>query len=92
MPESSQRVEYKSAGSDGQLIKQIITKTWSWADGDWWVDMTGEMQGRVDRNGWEYGNNSWQQMSGQPGMQKFTRRRRWCRRAKLVERRVDEKI
>ncbi|OBZ82953.1 Peroxisomal membrane protein PEX30 [Choanephora cucurbitarum] len=62
-----------------------ISKVWSWVDGDWWVDMTGELQNKVDHNGWEYGNNAWKQTSGTPGMQTFTRRRRWCRRARLVE-------
>lgn len=53
--------------------------------------MTGELQGRVDRNGWEYGNNAWKQMSGIPGSHTYTRRRRWCRRARVVERRVEER-
>ncbi|RCI05252.1 peroxisome- protein [Rhizopus stolonifer] len=67
---------------------RTINKIWSWADGDWWVDMTGELQNKVDHNGWEYGNNAWKQTSGTPGIQTFTRRRRWCRRAKLVEREI----
>lgn len=71
---------------DGQVIEKTINKIWSWADGDWWVDMTGEISGKVDHHGWEYGNNAWKQTSGTPGMQTFTRRRRWCRRARLVER------
>ncbi|KAI8357288.1 integral peroxisomal membrane peroxin-domain-containing protein [Blakeslea trispora] len=65
-----------------------VSKVWSWVDGDWWVDMTGELQNKVDHNGWEYGNNAWKQTSGTPGMQTFTRRRRWCRRARLVEHRM----
>ncbi|KAI8093095.1 Peroxin/Dysferlin domain-containing protein [Halteromyces radiatus] len=68
-----------------QDIKQVIQKTWYWADADWWVDMTGELDGRVDHNGWEYGNNAWHHLTGMPTMQTFTRRRRWCRRARLVE-------
>ncbi|KAI8071821.1 Peroxin/Dysferlin domain-containing protein [Gongronella butleri] len=69
------------SGPDGQ----VTIKTWTWADGDWWVDMTGELDARVDLNGWEYSNNAWQNPSGVPGMQTFTRRRRWCRRARLVQ-------
>lgn len=77
---------------NGQVIKRATNKVWSWADGDWWVDMTGELQGKIDQNGWEYGNNAWKQLSGVPGMQTFTRRRRWCRRARLVEREVEELV
>ncbi|KAI9468906.1 MAG: Peroxin/Dysferlin domain-containing protein [Benjaminiella poitrasii] len=70
--------------------KTTINKVWSWVDGDWWVDMTGEVAGRVDRHGWEYGNNAWKQMNGTATMQTFTRRRCWCRRARLVEREIVE--
>ncbi|KAI8645585.1 integral peroxisomal membrane peroxin-domain-containing protein [Parasitella parasitica] len=77
---------------EGRSVERTINKVWSWADGDWWVDMTGEMTGKIDHNGWEYGNNSWKQLSGTPGMQTFTRRRRWCRRAKLVERETDQEL
>lgn len=76
--------------SNNQHVKRTTNKVWSWADGDWWVDMTGELQGKIDHNGWEYGNNAWKQMSGLPGMQTFTRRRRWCRRARLVEREIEQ--
>ncbi|KAI9494069.1 Peroxin/Dysferlin domain-containing protein [Zychaea mexicana] len=93
LPPPSDTVQYRPiAGSGGVAIKQTTKKVWSWADGDWWVDMTGEMQGRVDRNGWEYGNNAWKQMTGHPAMQTFTRRRRWSRRARLVERRFEEPV
>ncbi|KAI8991368.1 Peroxin/Dysferlin domain-containing protein, partial [Mycotypha africana] len=64
-------------------IEKTVNKVWQWVDGDWWVDMTGELDNKVDQNGWEYGNNAWKQMSGTPGLQTFTRRRKWCRRAKL---------
>ncbi|CEP14776.1 hypothetical protein [Parasitella parasitica] len=77
---------------EGKVVERATNKVWNWADGDWWVDMTGEMAGKIDHNGWEYGNNSWKQLSGTPGMQTFTRRRRWCRRAKLVERETDQEL
>ncbi|KAI9312753.1 integral peroxisomal membrane peroxin-domain-containing protein [Dichotomocladium elegans] len=83
LPHPSETVQYRTDNKDGTTIKVTIKKTWGWADDDWWVDMTGELQGRVDRNGWQYGNNAWKQLSGKPGMQTFTRRRRWCRRARL---------
>jgi hypothetical protein len=91
LPEGDTKVTYRNV-SEKETIKTTIHKTWTWADGDWWVDMTGELQGKVDQNGWEYGNNAWKQPSGMPGLQTFTRRRRWCRRARLVEREVDERI
>lgn len=75
---------------NNESVKRTTSKVWSWADGDWWVDMTGELAGKIDHNGWEYGNNAWKQMSGLPGIQTFTRRRRWCRRARLVEREIDQ--
>ena len=90
LPAASETVQYRP-GKEG-TIKQITRKVWSWADGDWWVDMTGEMQGRVDSNGWEYGNNAWKQMTGHRTLQTFTRRRRWSRRARLVERKFDEPV
>lgn len=77
---------------EGKEVERTINKVWSWADGDWWVDMTGEITGKVDQNGWEYGNNAWKQLNGTPGMQTFTRRRRWCRRARLVEREIDQEV
>ncbi|KAI9255640.1 Peroxin/Dysferlin domain-containing protein [Phascolomyces articulosus] len=93
LPASSETVQYRPiAGSGGVAIKQTTKKVWSWADGDWWVDMTGEIQGRVDRNGWEYGNNAWKQLTGHPAMQTFTRRRRWSRRARLLERRFEKPV
>lgn len=70
-----------------EQMQGTIIKAWNWVDNDWWVDMTGELDGRVDRSGWEYGNNAWLDFSGMPGLHTFTRRRRWCRRARLVERR-----
>ncbi|KAI7863461.1 Peroxin/Dysferlin domain-containing protein [Spinellus fusiger] len=63
-----------------------ITKQWTWVDSDWWVDMTGELYSKVDKNGWSYGNNAWQQWSGSAGINTYTRCRRWCRRARLIER------
>ncbi|KAI9260461.1 Peroxin/Dysferlin domain-containing protein [Helicostylum pulchrum] len=83
-------IKTSSSTVNGKTIERTTNKTWGWADGDWWVDMTGELQGKIDHNGWEYGNNAWKQMSGLPGIQTFTRRRRWCRRARLVERDMEQ--
>ena len=87
--ESTSNTTYQTI-NEKQTIKRTTHKVWAWADGDWWVDMTGELEGKVDHNGWEYGNNAWKQLSGMPGIQTFTRRRRWCRRARLVEREIEE--
>ncbi|ORZ09193.1 Peroxin/Dysferlin domain-containing protein [Absidia repens] len=81
-----QPVEKTAITGQRNDVKQVTIKTWNWADSDWWVDMTGELDGRVDHGGWEYGNNAWHHLTGMPAMQTFTRRRRWCRRARLVER------
>lgn len=75
---------------NGELVKRTTHKVWSWVDADWWVDMTGELAGKIDHNGWEYGNNAWKQMNGLPGIQTFTRRRRWCRRGRLVGREINQ--
>lgn len=39
----------------------------------------------VDAEGWQYGDNGWEKMSRKAGMGRYTRRRRWIRRAVLVE-------
>ena len=39
----------------------------------------------VDPDGWRYGDNAWDKMSKKAGLGKYTRRRRWVRRAALVE-------
>lgn len=66
----------------------MTIKSWVWADRDWWVDMTGELDGKIDRNGWQYGDNSWKQLMSIPGPRSFTRQRKWCKRAKLIERQL----
>lgn len=38
-----------------------------------------------DGQGWAYGDNSWDKMTSRQGMGKFTRRRVWVRRARVVE-------
>ncbi|KAK0537334.1 hypothetical protein OC835_001777 [Tilletia horrida] len=37
----------------------------------------------VDGEGWSYGDNLWEKMSGKSGRGRYTRRRRWVRRAVL---------
>ncbi|KAL0096429.1 integral peroxisomal membrane peroxin-domain-containing protein [Phycomyces blakesleeanus] len=71
-------------------MRVITSKSWSWADSEWWVDMTKELDGKIDRNGWAYGNNAWHLFTSSPGLGTYTRRRRWCRRARLIER-INEK-
>lgn len=39
----------------------------------------------VDAEGWQYGDNSWEKMSRKSGLGRYTRKRRWIRRAVLVE-------
>ncbi|OAD08382.1 hypothetical protein MUCCIDRAFT_105347 [Mucor lusitanicus CBS 277.49] len=40
-------------------VKRTIIKSWVWTDRDWWIDMTGELEDKVDRDGWQYGDNGW---------------------------------
>ncbi|KAL4400321.1 peroxisome organization protein [Malassezia pachydermatis] len=39
----------------------------------------------VDAEGWQYGDNTWEKLSKQSGMGRYTRRRRWLRKAVLIE-------
>jgi len=39
----------------------------------------------VDAEGWQYGDNAWEKLSKQSGMGRYTRRRRWLRKAVLVQ-------
>ncbi|KAK4687064.1 hypothetical protein P7C73_g3056, partial [Tremellales sp. Uapishka_1] len=44
-----------------------------------------EVDGVTDNDGWVYGDNKWEGMGPRGGLGKFTRRRRWSRRAVLTE-------
>ncbi|WFD28687.1 hypothetical protein MNAN1_003700 [Malassezia nana] len=39
----------------------------------------------VDAEGWQYGDNAWEKLSKESGMGRYTRRRRWLRKAVLVQ-------
>ncbi|CAO1631037.1 unnamed protein product [Parajaminaea phylloscopi] len=39
----------------------------------------------TDTSGWRYGDNAWEKMSNRSGMGKYTRRRKWVRRARMEE-------
>ncbi|GAC96403.1 peroxin 23 [Pseudozyma hubeiensis SY62] len=45
----------------------------------------GEEEWDVDAEGWQYGDNAWDKMSRKSGMGRYTRRRKWVRRAVLLE-------
>ncbi|TKY86721.1 hypothetical protein EX895_004361 [Sporisorium graminicola] len=45
----------------------------------------GEQEWDVDADGWQYGDNAWEKMSKKSGMGRYTRRRKWVRRAVLLE-------
>ncbi|PWZ00732.1 hypothetical protein BCV70DRAFT_199996 [Testicularia cyperi] len=50
------------------------------------VSTTGETEEwDVDTEGWQYGDNAWDKMSKKSGMGRYTRRRKWVRRAVLLE-------
>ncbi|OAV96987.1 hypothetical protein PTTG_00086 [Puccinia triticina 1-1 BBBD Race 1] len=38
----------------------------------------------VDANGWQYGDNHWEKMSKKSGIGRYTRRRAWTRKARLL--------
>ncbi|WWC89313.1 uncharacterized protein L201_004234 [Kwoniella dendrophila CBS 6074] len=44
-----------------------------------------EKDDATDNDGWVYGDNKWEGMGPKGGLGKFTRRRRWTRRAVLIE-------
>lgn len=39
----------------------------------------------TDPSGWRYGDNGWEKMTNRSGMGKYTRRRKWVRRARMEE-------
>lgn len=45
----------------------------------------GDGEWDVDTEGWQYGDNAWEKMSKKSGMGRYTRRRKWVRRAVLLE-------
>jgi hypothetical protein len=61
------------------LIKK--TMEWKWENSDWWIDYDGD----VDKDGWEYADNRWNNFSSKGGFRKYTRRRKWVRTARLIE-------
>lgn len=44
-----------------------------------------EVEWNVDDQGWMYGDNSWEKMNAKSGLGRYTRRRVWVRRARVVE-------
>lgn len=43
------------------------------------------LEEETDSQGWRYGDNSWEKLTSKSGMGKYTRRRRWVRRARMEE-------
>lgn len=70
----------KLSDDSGEVMRKSMQ--WVWSDPEWWLDLDGD----VDKEGWEYGNHSWQHMANKSsGLAILTRRRRWVRTAKLEE-------
>jgi Integral peroxisomal membrane peroxin len=79
LPPPSNATTKLSENSDTVMRKSMH---WVWSDPEWWLDLDGD----VDKEGWEYGNHSWENFSHQSrGLHILTRRRRWVRTAKLEE-------
>ncbi|KDN53232.1 hypothetical protein K437DRAFT_265892 [Tilletiaria anomala UBC 951] len=69
-----------NAGSSAQTLDALSTFTGSAGE-----DGSGADTLNVDPDGWQYGDNAWDKMSKKAGLGRYTRRRRWVRRAALVE-------
>lgn len=39
----------------------------------------------ADEDGWQYGSTAWDKMGSKSGLGRYTRRRVWLRRAKVIE-------
>lgn len=66
-----------------KLEKRATIKTWSWIDKEWWI-----VHDSGDKGGWRYSDNTWKHFMRVPSPNTFTRTRKWCRRAKLVEKQI----
>ncbi|PWY69562.1 integral peroxisomal membrane protein [Aspergillus heteromorphus CBS 117.55] len=64
---------------------------WRWVEGsDWHIDGADENKGKADSKadggGWVYYDNKWNDgRRGHDGWDRYTRRRKWCRDAELIE-------
>ena len=63
------------------------TAKWRWLEGsEWQVDRGGKSKAGRGADGWIYYDNKWNDgRRGQDGWGRYTRRRKWCRDAELVE-------
>ncbi|CAG8568394.1 2102_t:CDS:2 [Ambispora gerdemannii] len=50
-----------SPNEPNMLIRK--TEEWRWADSDWWLDLEGD----VDKDGWEYADNRWKSFTSKGG-------------------------
>ncbi|CAG8493913.1 1477_t:CDS:2, partial [Cetraspora pellucida] len=57
------------------------TIEWEWVDPSWWIDYGGA----VDKEGWEYFDNRWNNPSSKSAFRRYTRRRKWARTARMIE-------
>ncbi|CAG8717820.1 15114_t:CDS:2, partial [Dentiscutata heterogama] len=71
--------ETKSPENPNILIRKTIE--WEWVDPNWWIDT----EGAVDKEGWGYFDNRWNNPSSKSGFRRYTRRRKWIRTAKMIE-------
>jgi hypothetical protein len=56
--------------------------TFQWVEEDWHLDTKWT---EVDQDGWEYSNQKWENPRPSRVIGSFTRRRRWIRHLKLVQ-------
>lgn len=69
----------EKAGQEESTVGDVGTTVHRWGKDD------GEEEWDVDGEGWQYGDNAWEKMSKKSGMGRYTRRRKWVRRAVLIE-------
>ena len=69
----------------GDALNRIRARTDAGATAVKVDEAEAEEEWDVDAEGWQYGDNGWDKMSKKSGMGRYTRRRRWIRRARLVE-------
>ncbi|CAO1626201.1 unnamed protein product [Sympodiomycopsis kandeliae] len=82
----------QAAGAGSAIVEEPSSLTDPFSDN---ASSTGEddvvneddllLEEETDGQGWRYGDNSWEKMTAKSGMGKYTRRRRWVRRARMEE-------
>ncbi|EST07541.1 Peroxin/Dysferlin domain protein [Kalmanozyma brasiliensis GHG001] len=76
------RIRARTSGAEKQVDEDAVSDVGTTAHR---VGGDDEQDWDVDTEGWQYGDNAWDKMSKKSGMGRYTRRRKWVRRAVLLE-------